>query len=189
MKTCARLLLLAFCALFLAPAQAGEANLKIYYAGTVFNMVDPLNFGDTIIISDADARGSFGAMQTRVVSKFIPMMPIPDPEVSCNMPDKVPFVMDYARSVTTFKDHSEMFIVWDSGWLCGTPGYPGAAPYEGFVKGNIVGGTGRFEGATGEVESEFGGFDLTGPFVIGGPEFPSFGSWKGTVTGAVVFGD
>ena len=187
MKSCARLLLLAICALFLAPAQAGEARLKFHYAGTVVNMVDPLNFGDSIIISDADANGSFGAMQIRVVSKFIPMMPIPDPEVSCDMPANVPFVMDYARSVTTFKDHSEMFVVWDSGWLCGTPGEPGAAAYEGFVEGRIVGGTGRFEGATGEITSTFGGFDLTGPFVIGGPEFPSFGSWKGITTGTVVF--
>lgn len=186
MKTYLRVLLLAFCAMLIAPAQAGEAKLKIEYAGTIFSMVD---VADSVIISDADAKGSFGAMQVRVVSKFLAPMPIPDPDVSCAWPDKVPFVMQYARSVTTFKDFSEMFIVWNVGWICGTPGEPGEASYEGFVAGDIVGGTGRFEGASGEVTSYFTGFDLAGPIVFGGPEFPSFGSWKGTVEGTVEFAD
>ena len=55
--------------------------------------------------------------------------------------------------------------------------------------GEIVGGTGRFEGARGKVTSDFGGYDLAGPFVTGGPLFPSFGSWKGSVNGTVVFDD
>ena len=187
MKTYMRVLLLAICAFLLAPAQAGEAKLKIEYAGTIFNMVDVT---DTVIISDADAKGSFGAMQIRVVSKFLAPLPIPDPDVSCAWPpEQLPFVMQFARSVTTFKDFSEMFVVWNSGWICGTPGAPGEFSYEGFVEGEIVGGTGRFEGATGEVTSKFSGFDLAGPFVTGGPEFPSFGSWKGTVVGTVVFDD
>ena len=186
MKTYLRLLLLAFSAFLLAPAQAGEAKLKIEYAGTIFNMID---IADTVIISDADAKGSFGAMRTRVVSKFLAPVPIPDPDVSCVWPENVPFVMEYARSVTTFKDFSEMFVVWNSGWICGTPGAPGEFSYVGFVEGDIVGGTGKFEGATGEVTSDFTGFDLSGPFVTGGPEFPSFGSWKGTVEGKVELAD
>ena len=186
METYIRILLLAFCAFVLAPAQAGEAKLKMEYAGTIFNMMD---FSDGTIISDADAKGSFGPTQVRVVSKFTPFLPIPDPQVSCSMTEKVPFVMEYARSVTTFKDFSEMFIVWTTGWLCGTPGDPGQASYDGFAEGEIVGGTGRFEGASGEVTTSFSGFDMAGPIVIGGPEFPSFGSWKGTIEGKVVFAD
>ena len=130
-----------------------------------------------------------GLATVPVAEKFTPFLPIPDPQVSCSMTEKVPFVMEYARSVTTFKDFSEMFIVWTTGWLCGTPGDPGQASYDGFAEGEIVGGTGRFEGASCEVTTSFSGFDMAGPIVIGGPEFPSFGSWKGTIEGKVVFAD
>jgi hypothetical protein len=184
MKTYLRILLLAFCAFLLASAQAGEESLKMEYAGTVHSMVDMLNPADVVIISEADAKGSFGAMQLKVVSKFTPFVPIPDPDVSCDSP-RVPFVMDFARSVTTYKDYSQMLVFWDTGWLCGMPGPAGQVYYEGRVEGRIVGGTGRFEGATGEVVSDFDGYDLSGPLVFEGPMFPTLGTWNGTVTGRV----
>jgi hypothetical protein len=183
MKAYARILLLAFCAVLMAPAQVGEQPIMISYSGTVY---DALDLTDTIVISEADAKGSFGATQVRVISKFTPFVPIPAPDPSCE-PTETPLVMNYARSVTTFKDHSHMFVFWDRGWICVTPGPSGQASYRGWVIGHIVGGTGRFAGATGNVETGFGGIDISGPFVAEGPLFPALGSWAGTVHGTVVF--
>jgi hypothetical protein len=188
MKTCARILLLAFCAFLIAPAQAGEKSLKMEYAGTVHSMADMLVPTDAVIISEADAKGSFGAMQLKVVSKFTPFVAIPDPEAKCD-PPKIPMVMEYARSVTTYKDYSQMLVFWDTGWICATPGLTGEVYYVGRVEGRIVAGTGRFEGATGEVVSDFDGYDLSGPFVFEGPPFPTLGSWNGTVAGTVDFAE
>ena len=79
MKGRAKIVLLAFCAFLVAPAQAGEESLKMEYAGTVHSMADILDPAGAVIISEADAKGSFGPTQLKVVSKFTPFMPIPDP--------------------------------------------------------------------------------------------------------------
>ena len=106
----------------------------------------------------------------------------------CNV-GEIPLDMIYARSVTTFKDLSQFFVVFDSGWICATPGPAGAASYYGRVTGHVVGGSGRFQGASGDVESDFGGNDLAGPFVMDchgcDPEvpFPAFGSFSGSMKG------
>jgi hypothetical protein len=187
MKTYTRVLLLAICAFLVAAAQAGEARLKIEYAGVVYDSVDLTTLMDTIIISDAAAKGSFGAMDAKVVSKFSPFEPLPGYAPPCESP-KIPVGMLYARSVTTFKDHSQLFVYFDSGWLCVTPGVlSGEASYDGGGKGRIIGGTGRFAGATGEIDTEFGGVDLAGQFVGEGPAFPAFGSWSGVLTGTIDF--
>ena len=96
-------------------------------------------------------------------------------------------VMEYARSITTYGNHDQMFVFWDRGWICATPGLAGQSSYRGWVTGRIVGGTGQFEGVTGTANSDFGGYDLAGPFVAEGPEFPIVGSFTGTVDGTVVF--
>jgi len=185
MKNYMQTLLLVLCAFVVTPTQAGEARLKIEYAGVTYDSVDLTTLSDSVLVSDASATGTFGPMDVKVLSKFIPFVPIPDPDVSCALPDKIPLGLNYARSVTTFKDHSQLFVYYDSGWICVTPGAPGEASYRGWVEGHIIGGTGRFEGATGYVETEFGGFDVSGQFVAGGPAFPAFGSWSGVLTGTV----
>ena len=183
MKTYLRILLLAFCAFILAPAQAGDVKLKIEYAGVVYDNVDLINFPDTIVISDAAAKGSFGAMDVKVVSKFSPFANIPDYAPSCST--GVLVGMEFARSVTTFKDYSQLFTLFDDGYLCIYPGSPGDTYYEGRVTGHIIGGTGRFKDASGDVESVFDGYDVIGPFVSDGPIFPAFGSWSGVLTGTI----
>lgn len=187
MKTCVRMLLLALCAFLVTPAQAEEATLKIEYSGVVYDAVDLTTLSDFIIISDAAAKGSFGPSDVKVLSKFTRFDPVPDNTPACE-PPKVLLGMAYARSVTTYKDYSQVFIYYDNGWICVTPGLPGEASYRGWVDGNIIGGTGRFEGASGHVETEFGGFDLSGMFVAGGPAFPALGSWSGVMTGTIELG-
>ena len=183
MKTYLRVLLLAFCAFILAPAQAGDPKLKIEYAGVVYDNVDLINFPDTVVISDAAAKGSFGAMDVKVISKFSQGAFIPDYAPACEA--GVLVGMEFARSIATFKDYSQLFVLFDDGYLCIYPGSPGDTYYEGYVKGHIIGGTGRFENAEGDVESDFDGFDLLGPFVSDGPPFPAFGSWSGVLTGTI----
>ena len=183
MKTYLRILLLAFCAFILAPAQAGDPKLKIEYAGVVYDNVDLINFPDTVVISDAAAKGSFGAMDVKVISKFSQGAFIPDYAPACEA--GVLVGMEFARSIATFKDYSQLFVLFDDGYLCIYPGSPGDTYYEGYVKGHIIGGTGRFENAEGNVESDFDGFDLLGPFVSDGPPFPAFGSWSGVLTGTI----
>ena len=165
----------------MAPAQAEGVDFNLKFAGTVYDVPD---FVDTMIITEANASGSFGADHILVISKFTPFVPVP----ACTT-DEIPMEMTFARSVTTYKNHDQMFVYWDSGWICATPGPAGYASYRGEVTGHIVSGTGRFEGATGTVTSEFGGFDLSGPFVIEGPAFPIMGSFTGTVYGTVVFAE
>lgn len=183
MKAYVRILLLAICAFLLAPAQAGETKLKIEYAGVVYDNIDLVNFPDTIVVSDATAKGTFGAMDVKVISKFSQTATIPDYASICT--SGVLVGMEFARSIATFKDYSQLFVLFDDGYLCITPGSPGDTYYEGRVTGQIIGGTGRFENAEGSVESEFDGFDLLGPFVSDGPPFPAFGSWSGVLTGTI----
>lgn len=183
MKSYAQAFLLAFCAMLMAPAQAEEVDFSLKFAGTVYD-VPALQPGDTMIITEANASGSFGAQHILVISQFTPFLPA----AAC-VEGEIPMVMGFARSVTTYKNHDQMFVFWDSGWICATPGPAGLSSYRGEVIGHIVSGTGRFEGATGTVTSEFGGFDLSGPFVFEGPLFPIMGSFAGTVYGTVVFAD
>jgi hypothetical protein len=186
MKAYARLLLLAFCAFLIAPAQAGDAEFDMKFAGTVYTVLDATP-PDTVIITEANARGSFGAQHMLVVSKFVvPEAAASSADLSCDATE-IPMVMDYARSVTTFNKLDQMFVFWDEGLICATPGPAGMASYRGLVSGTIVGGTGRFEGAGGSVVSDFGGYDLAGPFVFEGPLFPIIGSFTGTVSGTVEF--
>lgn len=188
MKAYLRVVLVALCAFFAVPVQAGEVPLMIEYSGTVTNMLDAVP-GDTVIISEAHAKGSFGATRVTVLSKFLP--PVPAYEGSpCVVGIEWYMPMEYAYSTTLFKDFSQLFVNWDSGWICATPGPSGMASYRGFVSGHIAGGEGRFAGATGvDVESDFGGHDLMGPFVPGTPMFPTLGTFNGTLDGRVTFAE
>ena len=184
MKAYFRVALVALCAFFVAPVQAGDARLMVEYSGTVTNMLDAVP-GDTVIISEAHAKGSFGATRVTVISKFLP--PVPAYEGSpCVVGTELYMPMDYAHSTTLFKDFSQLFVNWDFGWICATPGPSGMASYRGFVSGHIAGGEGRFAGATGEnIETNFGGHDLMGPFVPGSPMFPTLGTFNGSLDGTV----
>ena len=163
--------------------------LVIKYTGAAQTFLDAsLNPADTRLTADAEAKGSFGATRAQLIIKFSLISPPTgvSNEDGCG-PNEFTLAMDYTRSITTFKDHSQMFVFWDTGMMCSTPGPAGMASYRGWADGHIVGGTGRFEGTTGTVHTDFGGYDLSGPFVYEGPPFPSFGSFSGIVDGKVFF--
>jgi hypothetical protein len=177
------------CAVWLPMADAGEVRLSGRFAGTA---VSHFQFDDSgnpasFIISEAAFKGALGARYLSVLSQFVPDFTL----TTCQQ-GEVPLSMVYARSVTTFEDLNVFYIDYDSGWMCGRPVPVGMASYYGRVTGQIVGGTERFVGATGRIESDFHGNDLAGPFVVDcgtcAPEvsFPGYGSFLGTMNGELI---
>ena len=140
----------------------------------------------SFLISEAEMKGSLGATRLSIVSNFVP-----DFSLTVCQPGEIPLSLDYARSVQTLKDLSVYYADYDTGWICVSPGPAGIASYYGKVTANVIGGTGRFEGATGYLESDFGGVDLTGQFVVDCPTcapeipFPGYSSFVGTFTGKI----
>ncbi len=174
---------------------AKEIDVTSSFAGTI---TTPITAGmditgtpwgpEPMIISEAQMRGSLGPANMSVISRFdTDGVPVAD----CNGTGEagVPFVMEYAFSVSTYKDHSQLYVKFDTGWICGLPGTSGQSFYRGYVEGTIVGGTGRFAGATGTVTSDFYGHDLSGPLVAGEDHRPSYGSFYGTMEGNLILAE
>jgi hypothetical protein len=185
--------LIALCAVALAAwapmADAGDTPMSGRFAGTVINgfQLDSSGNPSEFIVSEAEMKGSLGATRLSVLSQFVP-----DFSLTVCQPDEIATSMVYARSVMTFQDMSVLYASFDKGWLCIKPGPAGVASYYGKVSAQVVGGTGRMEGASGHLESDFYGHDLAGPFVVNCPTcapevpFPAYGSFVGTMTGKLV---
>ena len=179
--------------LLLPVAQAKDVPINVDFTGTGHYGVrpdpDPFALPPPNVVS-ADAKGSFGAMSTVIISNFVPQPP-PAPVPRCKSPTHFYFLIGYANAVTSFKDGSQIFArgeLSDLGWMCLDPG---TGEFFGESYGEFVGGTGRFEGAGGPYTSPFEGRNLYFPFVGAepfpyGPEFP-FISIKGSILGTVTF--
>jgi hypothetical protein len=176
------------CVAWFSAAGAVELAMSNRYSGTVidhFQLDGSGNFSP-VILSEAEMKSTFGTARLSVLSQFVP-----DYGVTACKASEIPLNMTFARSITTFADYSQLFVSYDSGWICATPGPAGTASYRGKVMGHFVGGTGRFVGASGSFESDFGGNDLSGLFVVGtdtepAVQFPGFGSFVGSSTGTVI---
>ena len=174
------------CAMWLPTAGAGDIPFTGRFAGTVVNhfQLDESGNPASFIISEAEMKGSQGASRVSVLSQFVP-----DFSLTVCQPGEIPLSLVYARSVTTFQDLSVQYATSDSGWMCGKAGPLGMAGFYGEVSAQIIGGTGRFAGATGYYEGEFHGNDLAGSFVVECPTcapeipFPGYGSFLGTIRG------
>jgi len=159
------------------------------FAGTVISQfqLDESGNPSEFLVSEAEMKGALGATRLSVLSQFVP-----DFSLTVCEPGEIPTSLVYARSVMTFQDMSVLYASFDSGWICITPGPAGVASYYGKVSAQVVGGTGRFAGATGHMESDFSGHDLAGPFVVDCPTcapkvpFPAYGSFVGTTSGKLV---
>jgi len=185
--------LIALCAIscvaWFPMADAGDIPMSGRFAGTVINhfQLDESGNPAEFIVSEAEFKGSLGASRLSVLSQFVP-----DFSLTVCHPDEIPLVMVYARSVGTFQDLSVYYASYDNGWICARPGPAGVSSYYGKVTGQIVGGSGRFAGASGQVESNFHGNDLAGLFVVDCPTcapeipFPAYGSFLGTMTGRMI---
>jgi len=189
MNVRAKIMLLVCGLLMSLAAMAKEITINSSFAGTIATPVTagPTGVLEPMILSEADMKGSLGPATLSVISRFDASDWVEDCH-GTGAPG-VPFDMAYAFSVSTYKEHSQLYVRFDTGWICGMPGTSGAAFYRGHVEGTIVGGTGRFEGASGTVQSDFFGNDLSGPLVIGEELRPSYGSFYGTMTGDLTFAD
>ena len=179
------------CALLLPAAQATEVPYYIEYTGHGFDVErptgNPFDLAPPNLV-DADAKGSFGAKSAVIMSNFVLQFqdaPVPP----CEHAAQAYYLIGYANAVTSFKDGSQLYArgEWsDNGWMCIDVN---TGEFFGESYGKIVGGTGRFEGASGTYTSPFSGKQLIFPFVGTehfpfGTEYPLFaitGSFYGTV--------
>ena len=171
--------------LVMPAAQAKDLPIYVEYTGTGHDLVPPM-LGDPLPdnIVTGDAKGSFGARSTTIVSKFSLVPP------SGENPCAAGFFylgVAYARAVVTFQDGSQLFgtLIPEGGsYMCldMTPGNETDGEFVGHVVGVFIGGTGRFEGASGTFVAPFVGKNLTSSMF---GEFPFrwiSGAFDGTVT-------
>jgi hypothetical protein len=150
--------------LWTPPAMAGGTTISIKYAGTgIDTALERVPDGFLISVDDARGKGTFGDSTIAITAEFAPM------GLSCEEGPQRPsgdydkFALIYSAAVITFPDLSQLLGVSDpmqgdpdlnEGWLCLDDE---SGVYFGQVDGLYVGGTGRFEGATGIFSSPFGG--------------------------------
>lgn len=176
METKTRLVLftsavMACLGLLFAPAGlAREAPISIRYAGSGWDThVDGfVPDGSNVSLTTGTAQGTFGNSTITITTEWVI-----DETVNC--PDAYPikYSLIYSASVLTFPERSQLFGIAQSGWICATSG----GVYYGEVTGAYVGGTGRFENATGDYVSKFDGVYLE-------PNL-SFRSIRGTAEGRI----
>jgi len=156
--------------LFAPVSNAGEKPISIRYAGSGWDThVDGfVPDGSNVSLTTGTAQGTFGNSTITITTEWVPA-----PNVNCpaNYPGK--FALIYSASVLTFPDMSQLFGIAQSGWICATS----AGVYYGEVTGAYVGGSGRFESATGDFVSKFDGVYLE-------PNL-NFRSIRGTAEGRV----
>jgi len=165
-------------------AMAGSAwgdPISVRFAGTGFdssfdNNDDVINPVD---LSQADAKGSFGAKRVDVAAEF--MDPVED--FDCDPAYDTKLGISFAAPVITFEKMDQLFgFSWQGGWMC--VNHSNGHHY-GQVVGIFTGGTGRFEGATGTWVSDFEGYSLEPPFLI--PNRVGFRTFTGSFEGNVDF--
>lgn len=156
--------------LFASTAVASEQAISISYAGSGFTTGTVSGPGHLPVdMTFATGKGTFGASRLEISTDFVPL------EVNdCPSGFDMKLALYYSATVLTFPDQSQLFGAAYSGWLCAnmTTGV-----YFGEVYGAYMGGTGRFEGATGSFTSPFEGVHVE-PTI-------GFRSIKGSIEGTV----
>ena len=150
--------------------KGGSTPVKMRYAGSgIDTHFDTNGDGLYLSLSQANGRGTFGNFAIAITAEF----GLPSSGDCAAGELDLPLVS--SEAVYTFADQSQLFAIQSGGYLCldTVTGH-----YYGQVEGDYVGGTGRFEGATGRVTSQFEGQNL-------GNSDVGFRSIKGTVGGTV----
>ena len=157
--------------MLLAPvAGAGETSVSMRYAGSGWDthvdgfVPDGLN----VSLTSGTVKGTHGAGTITISAEFRL-----EPTIDCPATHPRKYALVYAATVLTFADQSQLFGVSYDGWICAS----NEGQYYGEVSGVYVGGTGRFESATGDFVSRYGGAYLE-------PNL-SFRSIQGTAEGTV----
>jgi hypothetical protein len=162
--------LLCLGVLFAPVSSAGETPISIRYAGSGWDThVDGfVPDGSNVSLTTGTAQGTFGNSTITITTEWVT-----DQTVTCPAAYPIKYSLVYSASVLTFPEQSQLFGIAESGWICAT----NEGVYYGEVTGIYVGGTGRFEAATGDYVSKFDGAYLE-PNV-------SFRSIRGTAEGTL----
>ena len=150
-------------------SQAGEIPYKASYEGTVLDTahdVIPDPYAPGPLYADvvrAQSSGTYGQSDTVIVTEFA-LSPF---QGTCDNPDDLRMLVGYSKAVVTYSKGDQLYLstpAFDegnpegAGYLCLNMG---TGDFEGLALGTFVGGTGRFENASGEWQSRFSGRNLT----------------------------
>lgn len=157
-------------ALFLAgTAQARDVQINQRFAGASVDSVDP-ETGNVTSDGTIQLKGAPGSASARSHTE---LGDFGLPSAQCDGFDLEAPILE-GSSVSTFKDLSQLYIFFTSGHVCFR--FDGTS--RSTAEGIAVGGTGRFEGATGTLSLEIHGFAVS-------PPAPGVTSQSGTVTGTI----
>jgi hypothetical protein len=170
-------IVLAFAMLGFAVFAAADKGKPVYmsYAGYGHDLsMDSNEDGFAANLTQADGNGTFGRSTIAITVEFEP-----DQDLLGNCPEKYYYAFDvvpenYWAFVTTFPDHSQLFGVFNEGWLCMTEDM---REWEGQSNGFYYGGSGRFADAGGTWVSTYEGENLD--------SVTGFRSITGDVTGVL----
>lgn len=139
--------------LLVAPAaSAGDKVIKARYAGVGYDTaVDTNGDGFPVGLTLADWQGTFGQSKVAITSEWY-VFPR-----QCREGFDVPLALVSSASLITVPDQSQLFGFSTDGWICLSTS---TGAYYGEVYGAYIGGTGRFEGASGTFITKFDGQNL-----------------------------
>ena len=161
---------LCFAALFASASVAAERNISSEQAGTGFDTaVDTNGDGLPLSLTFVEGKGTFGHSNVVITAEFEP-----SDGNDCKGELEDYFDLVYSAAVSTFPDQSQLYAIAYDGWVCVSEV---TGTYYGEVYGLYIGGTGRFEEATGTFMTPFRGMYLD-PAI-------GFRSYQATVTGSV----
>ena len=155
---------------FTPVSTAGETPISIRYAGSGWDthVTGFVPDGNNVSLTMGTAQGTFGNSTITITTEWVP-----NQAVTCPAAFPIKYSLVYSASVLTFPEQSQLFGIAQSGWICAN----NEGVYYGEVTGAYVGGTGRFEAATGDYVSKFDGAYLE-------PNL-NFRSIRGTAEGMV----
>ena len=169
------LTLCALVSVLAAPAsRAADRPFHLSYAGTGhYTAVDPNQDGVPADFANGAVHGTFGNGIFMIASEFI----ISPHE--CPAGYDIPMIFVKVSTIMTFSDRDQLFGGSTDGSMCisSTTGH-----YFGEVSGVYFGGTGRFEGATGEWTTHFDGVNQPDVFV---DPVLGFRSFQGVIDGTL----
>lgn len=166
----------AIVGLLAAPVcNAGDKDVRIVLVGTGEDTsFDPNQDGLPVGFSRGEFHGTFGNGTFTITSEFIV---VPHP---CPAGHDIPLNVVKVSTIMTFSGKDQLFGGSTDGWMCVSSA---TGHYVGEIHGVTIGGTGRFEGATGEWTSTYDGFNQPPVFVEPVVGFRSFqGEMVGTLT-------
>lgn len=134
---------------------AWDKDVRFSWAGTGWDThIDNGADGIETNISIAEVKGSFGAKRLEVSCEFSPPGGEDTEDIECDPGYDMLLGVLYTAHTTTFEKLDQLYAASDTGWMCMNTE---TGHYYGEVYGEYIGGTGRFEGVTGDWMTTFAG--------------------------------